>query len=228
MLKDHFKNNYHKLTNGEKKILERIDYNLNEIDNLSITNIATITFSSTTSINRIVQKLGYNYSDFKYLLYQLQQENTTPSFNHEFEINPYLLNNVITKIKTAQNIYILCVGQTTHIGRYFNDILFKIGYKVHIVTDSDLISNIMNRLNNNDYLIYISSSGSTNTLTKSADLSSNTNRLLITSTAECTLKKYCSEIIICNPHLISNHNYTFSLQGNLMIAIDQIIINLIK
>ncbi len=227
MLKDHFKNNYHKLTAGEQKILDRIDYNLTETDNLSITNIAAITFSSTTSINRIVRKLGYNYSDFKYLLYQLKDENTNYTYNQEFSDNANVITQIVNKIKTSQDIYILCVGQTTHIGRYFNDILFKIGYKVHIVTESDLISNIMYRLNENDYLIYISSSGSTSTLTKTASFSSSTNRLLITSTEECALKKYCSEILICNPHLISAHNYTFSLQGNLMLAIDQIIIKLI-
>ncbi len=231
MLRDKFKSELTNLTDAEVRILDTIDEQITTIDNFSISNIASISYSSTTSINRLVKKLGYTYSDFKFLLHSLKENdlltNSKSIDSPSIYINSNTLNSVTTSINNSNTIYIIGVGQSAHISRYFFDILFKMGYNCHIVTDADLIVHLMRKVTTSDYLIYISSSGNTSTLVNAAKINTQANSLVITSSEDCKLAKYTTDIMCSNSDLISHKSYSFSLQGGLMQIIDSIIVNLI-
>lgn len=231
MLRNKFKSEITNLTDAEIRILDTIDEQIALIDNFSISNIANITYSSTTSINRLVKKLGYTYSDFKFLLHSLKENNIITNSKSidspSIYINGNTLSTVTSHINKANTIYILGVGQSAHISRYFYDILFKMGYNCHIITDADLILSLMRKIDNTDYIIYISSSGNTSTLVNAAKTNNTTNSLAITSSEDCKLAKFTTEIMCSNSDLISHKSYSFSLQGGLMQIIDGIIVSLL-
>lgn len=231
MLRDKFKSQLPTLTDAEIRILDTIDEQIASIDNFSISNIANITYSSTTSINRLVKKLGYTYSEFKFLLHSLNENALLTNSKSIDSPSIYINKNTLTKvtgyINSADTIYIIGVGQSAHISHYFFDILFKMGYNCHIISDADLIIHLMRKITDRDYLIYISSSGNTSTLVNAAKINTEANSLVITSSEKCNLAKYTTEIMCSNSDLISHISYSFSLQGGLMQIIDSIIIALI-
>lgn len=226
MLKDQFKTEFPTLTDAEKKIINTIDEQINSIDNFSITNIAKLTYSSTTSINRLAKKLNLTYSDFKFVLHNYQQNYYSNESKTQIYVDSEQLNQSIENINAANTIYIIGVGQSAHISRYMFDILFKMGYNCHIITDADLITNLVTKVKTNDYIIYISSSGSTSTLVSAAE-SQNCKSLVITSNNECALQAYCDNILISNSDLITYNSYSFSLQSGLMQIIDTLIVKLL-
>lgn len=228
MLRDMFKSKLPKLTEAELNILNTIDSEITNIDNFSISNIAKITYSSTTSINRLVKKLDMNYSDFKYILYTINHNKISEQIQSPgIYIDNEELKKTIENIKNANTIYIIGVGQSAHISHYFSDILFKLGYNCHLMTDSDLIINVMRKLQADDYVIFISSSGSTKTLVDAARHNKLAKSLVITSSEQCSLSKYTTNILFTTSDFISNENFSFSLQSRLMQIIDIIIVKLI-
>ncbi len=224
MLSDRLKSKYNNLTKREQEIIKTLESNLHTIDDLSINNIAEITYSSTTSISRLAQKLGMTYEEFKFFI------------NNEKKIsieNIYFENNIIEAselIKDASRIYILCVGQSRHIGNYLKDIFFKFGLNVNLITESDTLNSLKNILRSNDLVIYISSSGNTNTLVNVDNqiIAIKPKIITITSKKDGKLNNNADIMLIKSSPLISKENYSISLQSGLMTLIDDLILAIMK
>ncbi len=220
MLKDELKDKYNLLTPREQEIIDIISNNLEQLDNYNLENIANITYSSTSSISRLVQKLSMNYEEFKFLLNQHHQ-----IIRPQQELLDKNIIKAATLIPKANRIFLVGVGQSSFLCHYLSMILFKIGSNNNALTDYDSINSISTFINSQDLIIFISSSGNTKTLTDLLDKlnTKNVNKIAITGNEKSIISNHVDVSLHAQNTLISTSKFSFSLQGEMMIIIDKLI-----
>ena len=239
MLKTKFAEKYDSLSPFEKNILTMLEENIENIDNFSITHVASYTFSSTTSVNRLVKKLGLTYADFKYLLLKMQEDfkncnaqinvPNTNNFDLFYQDITLETNKIAKDILSSNKIYIIGVGQSKYICAYLDALLYKLNLNNHILNDHDVIERLYKNIKKEDFIIYISSSGNTKTLVDAAKMINihHHHSLLVSSNESAILRKYTKYALIGKSQSISCDSLEFSLQSSLMVIADELIKSII-
>ncbi|GEK89435.1 transcriptional regulator, RpiR family [Alkalibacterium putridalgicola] len=173
------------LTYTEKQILYYIENNSEDVAEMSLTKLAEKNAVSTTTIVRLSHKLGYGgFSEFKFNLKKMNEQ-LTRSENLE-NLDPvdqyldglstglaHLDKNVLKKaaeeMKKADKIIIISVGLTKVVGEYMSKRLMQINRASSYIYESHMIDLVSNWVDSHDLVIFISSSGETQTLVKAAE-----------------------------------------------------------
>lgn len=139
----------------EQMLLVYLDKNIDNLAELSLTQIADNNFCSTTSVTRLVKKLGYN--SFKELQLTLNiSEQSKPSLQAK-HINP----EFISALKNANCTYIYAKGASQISGLYLFRKLIKLGYDVSYIEEQDLLYSLQAKT-----VLCISNTGETSTVYK--------------------------------------------------------------
>lgn len=226
-----------KLSKTEHHILLFLDKEFLSLPNLNITTIANYSNSSTTSINRLVKKLNFkDYQDFKYFLKSRKDIPSTNSITEKskLEINIFnffttfdfnILRELNNKIKSHDTIYLIAVGQSTSIAEYLTKHFVQLGKNIILVTESHLINTLHTYIHKNSLVIFISSSGNTNSLLIEAEIL-NKNRVhtyAITNNIDSKLQKFINKTITIPTTSFKLNGYEVYAQSPLFIFIDLLI-----
>lgn len=206
--------NYGKYSNSEKKVVDYILQNKEEVVEMSISNMAKKCKTSVATVSRLSQHLGFkSYSSFKLALSQtLIQDSyhatiTTDdislnNINQSLQnilgikiselsdtfsmINPQELKTVINLIENASIVQIVAVGNTIPVAL---DAAFKfneLGVKTVTGTILETQTAFAANLSNRDVLIVISNSGRSKRLEALIDIAKENNAKIISITNDAT------------------------------------------
>lgn len=179
----------------EQMILVYLEKNINTLANLSLTQIADNNFCSTTSVTRLVKKLGYN--SFKELQLTLNLSEQTKTDSQLKNIN----TNFICALKEANCIYVYAKGASQISGLYIFRKLIKLGYDASYIEEQDLLYSLQGKT-----VLCISNTGETSTVYKvMSDIKDYNNCQILAIT------KYQSTLDEISHHSVA-HNY--STYGN--------------
>ncbi len=145
---------FEKRSQQEKQILKYLKEHLNDLPNQNLAKVADNNFCSTTSVTRIVKKLGFaGYKEFQIAL---KIKNDKKSSTKEEIPN---LNKVIEKIKNVPCLYIYGKGASQISALHLFRQLIKAGIDVSLIQEQDLLYSL-----NNKTIICLSNSGETKSI----------------------------------------------------------------
>lgn len=224
------------LSKTEYNILLYLAENINKLDKFTIQEVADFCNSSTSSINRLVSKLGTNYSNFKYIL-QSKKDSTVKDCtitNYQLEFIERLqktnLNRLVNEINDATFIYIVAVGQSQYLAKYLSKHLIRL-HKMSIVAhDTHIINNIVHTIQEKDVVIFISSSGNTESLLNAAKTFSNKRNYtcLFSNNPANKIQKYTNESFNFNTMSFQKDQDIIYAQSILLSFIDHLVFTLNK
>lgn len=164
--------NSSKLSDTEKIILDNMENEINNIPNLTIIKLANKTFTSTTSLHRLITKLGFDgYSAFKYTIEDYLNDNRSKNFiNIEentylknslsdlkitYKLNKSKFNHVVQDIVSHKDLYCFGTGwkQKQAVDNFANDLLYY-GHSLKTLRNIDDLR-IASRTLNKDSLVFI-------------------------------------------------------------------------
>ncbi|ARI76161.1 MurR/RpiR family transcriptional regulator [Halobacillus mangrovi] len=233
-LLDAFSNALPELTHSEKHVLYYIEHHLDASKTMPLTKMAEENSVSTTTIIRLCHKLGFEgFSEFKYFLKGVEQtslpENMDPIERYQKDItdslgrlNPDDLERIASSIEGAERIVILSVGLTKMIGEYLSKRLMQMNRSSTYIYESHMVDLISNWIGQNDLVIFISSSGETNTLLKAADKLDHLNvqTVAVTNNPDSHLNEYVRFAISAPVQKVSYEGYDVSARSSLMMLAD--------
>ncbi|MFH5812125.1 MurR/RpiR family transcriptional regulator [Companilactobacillus sp. FL22-1] len=158
------------LTNSEKEVLEFLLNNNNEVLNLGVRGVAKANFTSTSTVMRLAQKLGYSgfiemhYKIAEYLIKNDNSDEIISDIGDKIIDTPHELLEEFAQMIHSQEknfIYIYATGFSTIVAEYIYKKLLILGKKCLISSGADSIGVFENNLNNIDFLVVISKSGET-------------------------------------------------------------------
>lgn len=170
--------NYDKLTDLEKKIIEYIVSNPQDVLYLTANELAKKIYVSKTSIINLSKKLGFDgYSELRYYVkhHIESQENLKklPSFNDILlniydEVNKTLslqneenIKSIVEVIRNSRAVYIIARGASMPLADLFCSRLALLKIKSIFISDLNLIDVISENLSKGETLILMSLSGET-------------------------------------------------------------------
>lgn len=165
---------YIQLSESEKNVAQYIMKNEEKILSSSITSIAHQTFTSSSTVSRTIQKMGFSG------IAQLRYEISSNVKSKEVEKESYTMNKVIYKvynetnrtidalnvgdiinvsngIKKAERIFVLAQGATALIARDFELWLQYLGYNVSVIMEDKWFSKLNFLVNEKDIVIVLTS-----------------------------------------------------------------------
>lgn len=167
-----------KLSSNEQGILTYVVKNMQLVKNMSIRELASACFVSTTTIFRFVKKLGYEgFSEFIDAISTTEAETrkiNIPSVIEKENYSDSYLKNIIEAIKVITNekfekfdaimsrnpdIYIIAEGLSREVGNYFLRLLTTIGFNVHFPKESFEKSNFVKKIKRDDVVLVLSYTG---------------------------------------------------------------------
>ena len=167
-----------KLSPTEQNTLNYIMKNLHVVKNMSIRDLSDVCFVSTTSIFRLVKKLGYDgYADFIDAVKETEEDSRKihiPTVVTGDRYSESYLKNVIEALKVISDdkvnkfnaimnrnpsIYILAEGLSQEIGRYFYRLLKSVGFNVEMPAEEYEFKSVLNRIKRDDVLLVLSYTG---------------------------------------------------------------------
>ncbi len=179
----------------EQMILVYLDQNLDNIGHLSLTQIADNNFCSTTSVTRLIKKLGYNSFKEMQLAINLSEQVrvTTP--------NRQIGSEFVEALTSSNCVYVYAKGASQISALYLFRKLIKLGYDASYIEEQDLLYSLQNKT-----VLFISNTGETSTVFKlMADIKEYNNcQILAITKHQSTMDKLAHHSIV--------HNY--STYGN--------------
>ncbi len=179
----------------EQMILVYLDQNLDNIGHLSLTQIADNNFCSTTSVTRLIKKLGYNSFKEMQLAINLSEQVrvTTP--------NRQIGSGFVEALTSSNCVYVYAKGASQISALYLFRKLIKLGYDASYIEEQDLLYSLQNKT-----VLFISNTGETSTVFKlMADIKEYNNcQILAITKHQSTMDKLAHHSIV--------HNY--STYGN--------------
>lgn len=225
-------NNYENLTTSEKKVLNYIVENQDIIPHIKINDLAEATFVSKTVIINLAQKLGFTgFREMKYHINQTAIEKLTKqrispvtyrdiliqSVDKTFSlITEEKLQETASKIKSANNVFIMARGTSKAAGYYLEHLLLTIGIQCIFIKDYNLSELFPDFVSEDDIVIFISISGNTKKIIDTARKIhlKNADIINITSFQTNELTKYTTNNLFCySDHLDTGRNDTVSRVG---------------
>jgi DNA-binding MurR/RpiR family transcriptional regulator len=158
------------LTDNEQQVLDFLMENNTKVLNLGVRGVAKANFTSTSTVMRLAQKLGY--SGFVEMHYKIAEylNKSKDKIDRSAEAQAILsetpnsiLENFAQILNKKDNnyIYIYATGFSATVAEYIYKKLLMLGKKCLISTGGDSIGVFENNLNNISTLIVISKSGET-------------------------------------------------------------------
>ncbi len=177
----------------EQMILVYLEENITNLDCISLTQVADNNFCSTTSVTRLVKKLGYN--SFK----ELQLAISLSENSHKPEPNSSLNQNFITALKGTNCIYVYAKGASQISALYIFRKLIKLGYDASYIDEQDLLYSLQSKT-----VLCISNTGETSTVYKVMDDIKTYNNCQI-----LTITKQGSTLDTLSHHSITHNTSTY-------------------
>lgn len=167
-----------KLSPNEQSIMTYVVKNMQSVKNMSIRDLASTCFVSTTTIFRFVKKLGYEgYSEFIDALSETEAETRKiqiPSVIEKENYSDSYLKNIIEAVKVITNekyekfdsimsrnpdIYIIAEGLSMEVGHYFLRLLTTVGFNVSFPKESYEKNNVLKKIKKDDVVLVLSYTG---------------------------------------------------------------------
>ncbi|MGQ2375655.1 MurR/RpiR family transcriptional regulator [Companilactobacillus zhachilii] len=209
------------LTSSEKEVLEFLLNNNNKVLDLGVRGVAKANFTSTSTVMRLAQKLGYSgfvemhYKIAEYLI--KNDSKTETAFNTEEQLinTPQKSLSKFAKLINSQEndfIYIYATGFSTIVAEYIYKKLLILGKKCLISTGGDSIGVFENNLNNIDLLIVISKSGETQQVIDKIKMANDENIKVVsfTGNSDNTINYLSSLPIVCRDDFPADDYNQFS------------------
>ncbi len=183
------------VSSQEQSILVYLEQNLSNISNISLTQIADNNFCSTTSVTRLIKKLGYNSFKEMQLAISLSEQVKAPKLDKNIN------SKFITCLNEANCIYVYAKGASQISALYLFRKLIKLGYDASYISEQDLLYSLHNKT-----VLFISNTGETSTVFKlMADIKEYNNcKILAITKHQSTMDQIAHHSIV--------HNY--STYGN--------------
>ncbi len=197
----------------EQMILVYLEQHITDLSNQSLTKIADNNFCSTTSVTRLIKKLGYNsYKELQLsinLTEKLQIEEQANDFNPKF----------IANLKAANCIYVYGKGASQISSLYAFRKLIKLGYDASYIEEQDLLYSLQDKT-----VLCISNTGETSTVYKVMnDIKEYNNcKILAITKHQSTLANIADNTIVHNYSTYGNREE----QQHLLQIINQLAKNL--
>lgn len=180
ILEDIINKKYDSLNENEQSIVSYILQNKNEIQNISITELAKICHTSRSTILRLAQKLGFSgFVEFKYSIKNSIDMNVTVSNEQEDLIDKLMndiqvtnklysqtnLENIMKSLFESKRIYSYGTGwvQLNALNDFHRNIMLS-GKTSMILQSKTELELLMTDFNQDDLLIIISKSGDNQSL----------------------------------------------------------------
>ncbi len=222
------------LSHSEKHVLYYIEDHLEEAKNLPLTELAHLNNVSTTTIVRMCHKLGLDgFTELKYILKTMDEDQIPSDENiisrHHQDINGMLsqlriedINDLTQQLVRAEKVIIVAVGLSKMMGEYFSKLLMQVNKPTFYVYESHIIDLLSNMVGRNDLVIFISSSGETQTIINIAEKLKyhNTNTAAITNTVDSKLNKLVSCSVSANVERVKFAGYDLTARSTLLVLID--------
>ena len=177
--------NYDELTSLEKKIIEYIVLNPNEVLYLTANELAQKLYISKTTVINLAKKLGFDgYSELRYYVkYNIENQekpNKILSFNDVLgdvydEVYKTLslqdeenIHSIVDKIRNSRAVYIMARGASMPIADLLCSRLAMLKIKSIFISDLNLINVVSDSLTKDETLILISLSGETEKIISAA------------------------------------------------------------
>ncbi|UOQ45062.1 MurR/RpiR family transcriptional regulator [Halobacillus salinarum] len=235
-LVDAFSTSLPNLTHSEKHVLYYVEQHLEESKSMPLTKMAEVNNVSTTTIVRLCHKLGMDgFAEFKYFLRGLEgdvlPDDPNPIERYRNDINESLkllhpkdLEAIAANVEKADRIVILSVGLTKMIGEYLSKRLMQVNRSSTYIYESHMIDLISNWIGENDLVIFISSSGETDTLLKAADKLDHLNisTVAVTNDPTSTLYTIARQAVSAPVKKASYEGYDVSARSSLVMLADLI------
>ncbi|MBC1743605.1 MurR/RpiR family transcriptional regulator [Listeria welshimeri] len=190
------------LSKSEQKVAQLILSNPDEVENLSINDLAVMASVGESTIVRFARKIGLTgFQDLKIALvkYQTsQKQNITDESNEAKDlvyrqfvdglqdtkgfIEQEKLEQAAKLIHNAEHIYILSVGTSAFIAMQLSNRLKRLGKFVEFVPDGHLQSIYVTMIKKTDVVMGISKSGNTKEVIQNIELASQSGASVITLT----------------------------------------------
>lgn len=217
--------NYDELTSLEKKVVEYITNNPEQVIRLTANELAERLFISKTSIINLSKKLGFD--GFTHLRYYIKEYVVNKNRKNENLSYRDIVNNIydeITKTLSLQNednmrsiaekiinaksVYVIARGASKPIGDLLSSRLSMMRIKSIFIDDLNLIDVIGERLVQDEILILISLSGETEKIKSIAKIAraKNIDIIAITSFYNNTLQKIANYKIFCFSDKVETKN----------------------
>lgn len=139
----------------EQMLLVYFEHNIHNLTNLTLSQIADNNFCSTTSVTRLVKKLGYN--SYKEMQLAINLSKQTVEESDIDCINPQFVES----LKAANCIYVYAKGASQISGLYVFRKLIKLGYDASYIEEQDLLYSLHEKT-----VLCISNTGETSTVYK--------------------------------------------------------------
>ncbi|WOO86545.1 SIS domain-containing protein [Mollicutes bacterium LVI A0039] len=139
----------------EQMLLLYLEKNCMDLPNQSLAKVADNNFCSTTSVTRLIKKLGY--SSFK----ELQLSLSISAQNEKMASCDLICMRFIKQLKQANCIYIYGKGASQITSLYLFRQLIKHGYDASYIDEQDLLYSLHNKT-----ILCVSNSGETSTVYK--------------------------------------------------------------
>ncbi|WP_260443884.1 MurR/RpiR family transcriptional regulator [Listeria booriae] len=188
------------LSKSEQKVAQLILSNPDEVENLSINDLASMASVGESTVVRFSRKIGLTgFQDLKIALvkYQTSQKQDLTDESNEAKdivyrqlvdglqdtkgfIEQDKLEKVAEMIHKAEHIYILSVGTSAFIAMQLCNRLKRLGKFVEFVPDGHLQSIYATMIRKTDLVIAISKSGNTKEVIQSIELASQSGAPVVT------------------------------------------------
>lgn len=192
----------------EQMILVYFEQHIEQLASYSLTQIADNNFCSTTSVTRLVKKLGYNsFKEMQLAINLTKQSVEEPTCNL---INPHF----ISALKEANCIYVYAKGASQISALYLFRKLIKLGYDASYIEEQDLLYSLHSKT-----VLCISNTGETSTVNKvMKDIKDYNDCQILTITQSASSLAGCSDYSIT--HNISTYGNREEQQHLLQIIND--------
>ncbi|WBL14766.1 MurR/RpiR family transcriptional regulator [Sutcliffiella sp. NC1] len=231
---DRFASSVASLSHSEKHVLYYIDDHLDEAKTLPLTEMADINNVSTTTIVRMCHKLGLEgFTELKYILKTLDKDYIPSDENilnrHQHDINTMLsqltiddINKMTNLMMSADKVIIVAVGLSKMMGEYLSKLLMQVNKPTFYVYESHIIDLLSNMVGKNDLVVFISSSGETQTIVKIAEKLRyhQTSTAAITNTVDSQLNSLVTTAVSANVERVTFGGYDLTARSTLLVLID--------
>ncbi|MFD1020276.1 MurR/RpiR family transcriptional regulator [Thalassobacillus hwangdonensis] len=239
---ERFSGHLTELTHSEKHVLYYIEDHLDEAKTMALTKMAAANNVSTTTIVRMCHKLGLEgFAELKYILKTIDAT-ILPTDQHPIQryvedITKSLgtiahedLERIAGEMNKANRLVVLSVGLTKMAGEYLSKRLMQLNQTSTYIYESHMIDLISNWIGRDDLVIFISSSGETDTLLKAADKLAHLNvpSVAVTNNPDSALHELTDYGVSAPVQKVTYAGYDVSARSTLVMLCDLIFEYLLK
>lgn len=220
---------YHRLSDSEKQVINFLNENEHRIPQMSITDIAEETFTSTSTVSRTIKKAGFSgIAQFKFkIMEQLEGKANMPSSTYlntvldkSYQESVQTIENIsipsvlqaIEYIEQANRIFIFARGLSSLSAQEFATYLEILEYNVVLVNDVLLMKDVGQIIHEGDVAIFLTLQNSTPELSIAARVAKNKGANVVVCTCkEGTIMEDYADVVIMGhtEQIMETGNYVF-------------------